>query len=98
MSERHKLTALRRVGDHTATLATTENERQREIARAVHHGATWADVADALKVTPQSAHRRYRWLRYDPHTSPGLARTAPSLQMTATICRLLHRPIELAEV
>ena len=69
MSERHKLSALSRVGDHTTTLAVAENERQREVARALHHGATWAEVAEALEVTPQSAHRRYRWLRYDPHTS-----------------------------
>ena len=69
MSERHKLNALTRVGDHTLTLAVTDNERQREIARALYHGATWVEVADALEVTPQSAHRRYRWLRYDPHTS-----------------------------
>ena len=68
MSERHKLTALSRVGHHTLALAVTENERQREIARALHHDATWVEVAEALDVTPQSAHRRYRWLRYGPQT------------------------------
>lgn len=68
MSERHKLAALSGVAVHTATLAATENERQHDIARALHHGATWVEVADALHVTPQSAHRRYRSLRYDPRT------------------------------
>ncbi len=98
MSERHKLTALSRVGVHTIALAVTENERQREIARALHHGATWVEVADALDVTPQSAHRRYRWLRYDPQPAGhGKNRPFPSNSPLPS-CLSLHRPAELADV
>ena len=80
MSEHHRLVALARVADHTATLVEAEHDRQREIARALHHGATWTQVADALGVTAQSAHRRYRWLHYDPHT--GQAWLEPPLPIT----------------
>ncbi len=80
MSERHRHVALARVVEHTAALDETERARQREIARALHHRATWVQVADALGVTAQSAHRRYRWLRYDPHT--GQAWLEPPLPTT----------------
>ncbi len=68
MTEHHRRAALSRVGDYTAALTRYDRDRQREIARALHHGASWPEIAAALGVTTQSAHRRYRWLRYDPHT------------------------------
>lgn len=80
MSERHRKTALSRVAQLTTELTRAELDRQREIARALHHGATWANIADALGVTAQSAHRRYRWLRYDPKS--GLAWQEPPLNLT----------------
>ena len=38
------------------------------VARAMHWGASWADIADTLGVTRQSAHRRYRHTRWNPET------------------------------
>lgn len=68
MVDRHKQTALARIGECTATIAKLEADREREVARALHHGAAWSEIAGALGVTAQSAHRRFRWLRYDPVT------------------------------
>ncbi len=68
MTQTYRDTALSRIREQSARLDETEIARQREIARAVHHGATWAEIADALGVTAQSAHRRYRWLRWEPVT------------------------------
>ena len=34
----------------------------------MHWEATWTEIAAALGVTPQAAHKRYRHLRYDPDT------------------------------
>lgn len=68
MARRHRMTALDRAREATRRLEAAEADRQREIARAVHHGATWAEVGEALGVTAQSAHRRYRYLRWDPVT------------------------------
>ena len=38
------------------------------VARALHWGASWADIGDALSITRQAAHRRYRHRRWDPDT------------------------------
>jgi hypothetical protein len=62
------VTALERVADLTAEIERAEDARAREVARAVHHGATWTEIGAALGVTAQSAHRRFRWLRWDPVT------------------------------
>lgn len=68
MAERHRVTALERVAELSAQAAAVEVAREREVARALYHGASWAEIAGALGVTAQSAHRRFRWLRYDPVT------------------------------
>ena len=38
------------------------------VARALHWGASWADIGDALGITRQAAHRHYRHHRWDPDT------------------------------
>ena len=68
MASRHQDQALARVVELTASIAELEARRSREIARAGFHGATWAQLGDALGVTAQSAHRRFRHLVYDPAT------------------------------
>lgn len=50
------------------------------VARAVHWGASWADIGDALGITRQAAHRRYRHHRWDPDTQT--AWTEPPLPIT----------------
>jgi hypothetical protein len=45
-----------------------EHDRQLAIAEAVSDGATWAEIGEALGVSAQAAHKRYRWLRHSPIT------------------------------
>ncbi len=47
----------------TARIAKTETDRQAAVAVALADGATWAEIAAALGVSPQAAHKRFRWLR-----------------------------------
>ena len=67
----HRETEARRVGrdrnEPGAGLAA-DAALERAVATAIHRGATWAEIADGLGVTRQSAHERYRQLRYDPAT------------------------------
>ena len=67
-SDRHKHTALAQIPARIATIDTAEADLERSVARALHWGATWAEIADAVGTTRQSAHQRYRRLRYDPTT------------------------------
>ena len=50
------------------TAPSAEADLERFVARALHWGATWAEIAAAVPTTRQSAHQRYRRLRYDPST------------------------------
>ena len=52
----------------TARLAELEADRERAVAAAMERGATWAEIGEALGVTAQAAHKRYRWLRHSPLT------------------------------
>ena len=36
--------------------------------RRCNGGATWAEIGEALGVSAQAAHKRYRWLRHSPLT------------------------------
>jgi len=67
-SDRHKHTALDQIPDRVAAVSAAEAALERSVARALHWGATWTEIADAVGTTRQSAHQRYRRLRYDPTT------------------------------
>ena len=59
---------LRRIAVLTERIDALGRERELAIARALGAGATWADIANSLGCSPQGAHKRYRWLRYDERT------------------------------
>jgi hypothetical protein len=66
VNERQRDQALTAAHDLMIEARDMERRTETAVARAVHWGATWRQVADALEVTPQAAHKRYRRLRYDP--------------------------------
>ena len=59
------LTAARQADTHRRTATI---ERDNAVARALHWGASWTDIGNALGVTRQSAHRAYRHTRWNPET------------------------------
>lgn len=67
-TEHHKNAALAKIPDQVAAIAAAEADLERFVARALHWGATWTEIAAAVGTTRQSAHQRYRRLRYDPST------------------------------
>lgn len=52
----------------TVRIADLEAQRERAVAAAMTAGATWAQIGEALGVSAQAAHKRYRWLRHNPLT------------------------------
>ncbi len=52
----------------TVRLAETEADRELAVAAATELGATWAEIGEALGVSAQAAHKRYRWLRHSSVT------------------------------
>jgi len=60
--------ALAAAGTAADRLRTAETDLETAVARALHWGASWAQIGDTLGVTRQSAHRRFRHLRWDPAT------------------------------
>jgi DNA-binding NarL/FixJ family response regulator len=73
---------LESIAQLTKRLAALEHDRQLAIAEAVADGATWAEIGEALGVSAQAAHKRYRWLRHSPITGeiwhePTLPRPTP---------------------
>lgn len=65
-SEQHKTAALAKTADATRQLRRIETDLETAVARSMYWGATWAEIAEQLGVTPQAAHKRFRRLRYDP--------------------------------
>jgi 16S rRNA G527 N7-methylase RsmG len=59
---------LRRIETLTVQIEKLSGERDLAIARAVASGSTWAEIGRRLGCRPQSAHRRYRWLRHNEKT------------------------------
>jgi hypothetical protein len=59
---------LERIEALTARMAVVEADRERAVAAAMERGATWAEIGEALGVSAQAAHKRYRWLRYSSVT------------------------------
>ncbi len=61
-------TPLERVETLTAHLEVLATDRDLAVAAAMAAGASWPEIAAALGVSTQAAHKRYRWLRADPTT------------------------------
>lgn len=67
-ADRLRCDALTSTESAVAALHAAEADLDAAVARALHWGASWAQIGAALNVTRQSAHRRYRHLRWDPTT------------------------------
>jgi hypothetical protein len=59
---------LEKIETLTARIGLFEADRERAVAAAMSGGATWAEIGEALGVSAQAAHKRYRWLRHSPST------------------------------
>jgi hypothetical protein len=59
---------LRKLETTAARLVDAEARRDAAVAVAMDSGCTWAEIGAALGVSPQAAHRRFRWLRHSPLT------------------------------
>lgn len=57
---------LERITKLSAQTAELSTAREAEIAKALSAGATWAQIAAAVGITAQGAHKRYRHIRHDP--------------------------------
>lgn len=66
--DRRRQAALAKTPNRVDAVSCAHHDLDVEIARARHRGVTWAQMATALGVTRQTAHQRYRRLRYDPGT------------------------------
>lgn len=61
-------TELQTVANLTRRLALLSHERELAVSRAVAGQATWAEIAEALGVSVQAAHKRYRFIRHSDKT------------------------------
>jgi hypothetical protein len=78
-SDRYKATALTEIPGRVNAVRAAEADLELSVARALHWGATWAEIAATVGTTRQSAHQRYRQLRYNPAT--GTAWREPPLPL-----------------
>ena len=60
--------ALKNLAAATERLADDKARRDAAVAVAMEAGCTWAEIATALGVSSQAAHRRFRWLRHSALT------------------------------
>ena len=67
-TERLRTDALTATVHATATKKVAQRTLDAAVARALHWGASWADIGTALDITRQAAHRHYRHHRWDPET------------------------------
>ena len=67
-TERFRTDALAATIHATTAKKAAQHTLDTAVARALHWGASWADIGDALSITRQAAHRHYRHHRWDPDT------------------------------
>ena len=79
-TERLRTDALTATTGASAALTAAQHAVDATVARAIHWGASWADIGAALGITRQAAHRRYRHHRWDPNTQT--VWTEPPLPLT----------------
>lgn len=78
-TDRRRLDALTAAAAAADRLRAAEADLETALARALHWEASWTQIGDVLGVTRQSAHRRFRHLRWDPATRT--AWTEPTLPL-----------------
>ena len=59
---------LEKIQTLTGRIAEVEAQREKSVAAAMAADATWAEIGEALGVSAQAAHKRYRWLRHSSVT------------------------------
>ena len=79
-TERLRTDALTATTDAVAAKKAAQQALDAAVARALHWGASWANIGAALGTTRQVAHRRYRHHRWDPDTQT--VWTEPPLPLT----------------
>jgi hypothetical protein len=67
-TERLRADALDAAVAAAAELASARAALDAAVARALHWEASWSEIGDAVGVSRQAAHRRFRHLRWDPAT------------------------------
>lgn len=67
-TDRRRTDALTAASTAAERLDAAVADLEATVARALHWGASWAQVGDTLGVTRQSAHRRFRHLHWNPTT------------------------------
>ncbi len=81
-------TTLNRVATITAQIARLQQEHQIAVGQAIEGGTSWAALGAALGVSAQAAHKRFRWLRWNPST--GVTWHEPPLPIGSTKKRSTH--------
>ena len=72
MSLKRRDSALVKAREARERVRAAERDVADGVARALYWEATWVEIGDALGVSAQAAHRRFRHLRYDPASGRAL--------------------------